>query len=87
MTTCLPKESSCPQSEAAADQAVRKVFAVLGVDFDDPESLENFRRDLRVAGTIRKAVDRGVMVAAAAIAAGICAAVWASITSHMTRTG
>ncbi len=85
MTVCLPQNSSCPQSEAAAEQAVRKVFAVLGVDFDDPESLENFRRDLRVAGTIRKAVDRGVMVAAAAIAAGICAAVWASITSHITK--
>ncbi len=33
----------CPQAEQAADHAVRKVFAILGVDIDKPESVEEFR--------------------------------------------
>lgn len=37
---------SCPQSIQAADHAVKKVFAILGVDIDKPESVEEFREDL-----------------------------------------
>ena len=33
--------------QEAADRAVKKVFAILGVDVDKPDSVEEFREDLR----------------------------------------
>ena len=43
----------------AADHAVKKVFAILGVDVDKPESVEAFREDLRFGRRLRKIADRG----------------------------
>ena len=37
-----------PTCQDAADRAVKKVFAILGVDVDKPESVEEFREDLRL---------------------------------------
>jgi len=34
----------------AADRAVKKVFAILGVDIDKPESIEEFRRICGLVG-------------------------------------
>ena len=44
----------------AADRAVKKVFAILGVDIDKPESVEEFREDLRFGRKLRKASDHGM---------------------------
>lgn len=52
----------CPQSVEAADHAVRKVFSILGVDIDKPESVEEFREDLRFGKRLRKAGDHGQLV-------------------------
>lgn len=43
----------------SADLAVKKVFAILGVDVDKPESVEAFREDLRFGKNLRKNVERG----------------------------
>ena len=44
-------DERCLQAEAvsarAADRAVKRVFSILGVDIDRPESIEEFRADLR----------------------------------------
>lgn len=45
----------------SADLAVKKVFAILGVDVDKPESVEAFREDLRFGKNLRKSVERGWM--------------------------
>jgi hypothetical protein len=34
-------------SQEAADRAVKKVFAILGVNIDEPKEVEDFREDLR----------------------------------------
>ena len=39
--------------QEAADRAVKKVFAILGVDVDKPESVEEFREDLRFGWKIK----------------------------------
>lgn len=44
-----------------AKAAVKEVFAILGVDVDDPEKVEEFRKDLRFGGAMRRATDRGVI--------------------------
>ena len=46
--------------QEAADRAVKKVFAILGVDVDKPESVEEFREDLRFGRKLRKLADKSL---------------------------
>jgi hypothetical protein len=69
----------CPQSVEAADHAVKKVFAILGVDIDKPESVEEFREDLRFGKRLRKASDHGQLVMVAAFVSGMAYAIWNGI--------
>lgn len=77
------KEERCEFAEEAADVAVRKVFAILGVDIDKPESVETFRDDLRFGKRLRKATDHGMLAVAAVIAAAMCAAVWSGVIASL----
>ena len=67
-----PAGEGCKQSEDAADRAVKKVFAILGVDINNPESVEAFREDLRFGKRMRKAVGHGQLVMVAAFVTGLC---------------
>jgi hypothetical protein len=50
------------QHEACiARTAVKEVFAILGIDVDDPEKVEEFRKDLRFGGDMRKMRDKGML--------------------------
>jgi len=69
--------------EQAAERAVRKVFAILGVDVDKPESVEEFREDLRFGRRLRKAADHGILVLVGVLIAGITAAIWAGVVSSI----
>jgi hypothetical protein len=63
-----------------ADRAVKKVFAILGVDIDKPESIEEFREDLRFGRKMRKAADHSFMtISIGAVAVGLCIAIWTGI--------
>ena len=77
------KEERCDFAEEAADVAVRKVFAILGVDIDKPESVETFREDLRFGKRLRKATDHGMLAVVAVIAAAMCAAAWSGVISSL----
>ncbi|MDF3822818.1 hypothetical protein P3G55_23170 [Leptospira sp. 96542] len=57
----------------SADKATRKVFAILGVDLDKPESVESFREDLRFGRRLRKAADHGFLAIVGAVAIGLVA--------------
>lgn len=65
--------------DEAADKAVRKVFAILGVNIDNPESVEEFREDLRFGRKMRKMADHGTLAMIGLIALGLGAALWAGI--------
>tara|TARA_R110000796_G_scaffold18686_2_gene56522 strand:+ start:1056 stop:1283 length:228 start_codon:yes stop_codon:yes gene_type:complete len=67
----------------AADRAVKKVFAILGVDIDKPESVEEFREDLRFGRKLRKASDHGIMALVGTIVVGLCIAAWTGIASKI----
>lgn len=82
---CDSSEHQCLDAEAAADHAVLKVFAILGVDIDRPESVEEFREDLRFGKRMRKAADHGVLVLVGVIAIALAAATWAGIVEKFTR--
>jgi len=70
-------------SEDAAEHAVKKVFAILGVDIDRPESVEEFREDLRFGRRLRKVADHGLLAFFGVVAAAFAAAVWAGIVSNI----
>ena len=57
------QHKDCPHVQEhlalAADLAVKRVFAILGVDIDVPKDVENFRQILRFSDTMRKATTRG----------------------------
>ena len=77
---CLSPETV---SAEAADRAVKKVFAILGVDVDRPESVEEFREDLRFGRRLRKVADHGMLAFFGVAAAALAAAVWAGIVSKI----
>ncbi len=45
--------------DQAATLAVKKVFAILGVDIDQPNEIEEFRETLRFSKRMRRAADKG----------------------------
>lgn len=70
-----------PECAEIADRAVRKTFAILGVNIDNPESVEEFRQDLRFGKKLRRLADHGTMAFFAAVAIAIVGALWIGITS------
>lgn len=71
-------------SEEAAESAVKKVFAILGVDIDRPDSVEEFREDLRFGRKLRKVADHGLLAFFGVAAAALAAAVWAGVVSKIS---
>lgn len=73
-------DSTCQE---AADRAVKKVFAILGVDIDKPESVEEFREDLRFGKKMRKATDQGMLALMGVIVVALAAATWTGVVSNI----
>ena len=69
-------------SERAADKAVKKVFAILGVDINKPESVEEFREDLRFGKKLRKLADHGAFVLVALLFTGFA---WAALDGMISK--
>ena len=69
--------------EDAADKAVAKTFAILGVDINNPGEVEDFRMDLRFTGRMRAAMDRGWLAFATALGLAVAAALWAGIVGKI----
>lgn len=66
-------------AEHAAEKAVKKTFAILGVDVEDPQALEDFREDLRFGKRMRRAADKGFMTAVAVLTGALMVAMWAGV--------
>lgn len=75
---CYKETGGCPHASEAAENAVKKVFAILGVNVDDPEKVEEFRKSLRWSDVMRRRADHGFLVIVGLIAAAVATA----ITSH-----
>jgi len=72
-----------PECSEIADRAVKKTFAILGVDIDKPESVEDFRQDLRFGKRLRKIADHGTLAFFGAVAVAFVAAIWIGISSSL----
>lgn len=76
-------EKHCQYAEAAADSAVRKVFAILGVDINKPESVEEFREDLRFGRRLRRMADHGLLAIIGLFVVGLGAVLWAGVVAKI----
>lgn len=81
----LPHEENCPYINEAIESAVKKVFAILGVDIDRPESVEEFREDLRFGKKMRRLADHSTLALFGVIMAGVAAALWAGIANSIGK--
>jgi hypothetical protein len=81
---CSGSIEHCPQVQQAAEDAVRKVFAILGVDVDVPKEVEEFRENLRFGASMRRAADKGMLTIIGVLATATLAALWAGIVSKIT---
>ncbi len=68
----------------AAKCAVQNVFAILGVDVDDPRQVEEFRQDLRFGGKLRRAADRGFIMA---VGVGLSVILFAAYSTVSAKFG
>lgn len=55
-----PHEDGCRWADEAAQRAVKKTFAILGVDIDSPSEVKDFQESLRFAEGLRKYATKGV---------------------------
>lgn len=69
--------------EQAVDLAIKKTFAILGVDIEKPESVEEFREDLRFGRKMRKMSDHGNFVLVAGVIGGLLYALWYGIRAAL----
>ena len=65
----------------AASSAVAQVFAILGVDVNEPREVEEFRQNLRFGATLRRAADKGLFAFVGACMTLIVAALVSGIAS------
>ena len=79
---CSPSRP-CSHAKESAEEAVKKVFAILGVDINDPEKIEEFRMDLRFGRSMRRAADKGFLAVVVLAATAMGAALWVGITAGM----
>ena len=73
------REENCSQAAIIADAAVKRTFAILGVDIDKPEAVEEFRISLRFSHDLRRAKDKGLLAVAVLFFIGAASAMWAGI--------
>lgn len=85
--TCIDP-NKCDYSERiaklAADEAVCEVFSKLGIDVDDPKQVEEFRQDLRLAGKLRQAADKGFVFVIMTGLVIMLSAAWFGIAQKFT---
>lgn len=83
-------QNQCPSEEAvidaAVERAVKKTFAILGVDVDKPESVEEFREDLRFGKAMRKYASHGFIAFVAVVFAGLAGSIWYGLIEKIHKS-
>ena len=70
------KGRRCNEADRAADVAVQKTFAILGVDVNQPREVRRFQEDLRFNRTMKTFVDKIFIAATIASIGGFGAWIW-----------
>lgn len=78
-----PHLTHCEFADAAADAAVRKTFAILGVDVNDPKDVSKFQDSLRFGERLRNLADHGSIAFWCAIVLFIVGAIGVGISMQV----
>ena len=87
------RTSTCPSpacrepelaAHAAAKSAVREVFAIMGVDVENPSQVEEFREGLRFGRAMLRMANRGLLAFVIVAAGGAAAAIWLGVKVKIT---
>jgi len=82
---CGPeRRTRCEHAEDAAEKAVRKTFAILGVDIDSPREVSEFQQSLRFGDKLRKTADKGIIAFVVSVAGIMGTAVYIGVKTKIT---
>ena len=82
-----PHSVRCEFADAAAERAVKKTFAILGVDVEKVEQVRDFQSSLRFSEGLRKMVFYGSMIVIGIAAGALVTALWAGIKVSLIANG
>lgn len=72
--------SNCPHPDClAAERAVKRVFAIFGVDIDNPQQVADFQENLHFVAKLRKIADRSILAFFTTLAALVASAITARL--------
>lgn len=74
---------ACTFADAAAEQAVKKTFAILGVNVDAPEQVREFQESLWFGQKMRKIADQGQVALWVAFVLAIAGVIWLGIEAKI----
>lgn len=63
-------------ADAIAKQVARTIFGLIGVDVDKPESLEEFRANVRFSAVVHQAAKAGVLAVITTVAGLVIGGLW-----------
>lgn len=72
----LDRRKSCEHADDAAEKAVKKTFAILGVDIESPKEVAEFQQSLRFSDKLRKTADKGIFAFIITVAGLMGTALW-----------
>ena len=73
----------CSFADRSADKAVKKTFAIFGVNVDEPREVKEFQDDLRFGNRMRKIADRSILAFAAVAATALAYAIWEGLLTKI----
>lgn len=78
------RRKSCQHADDAAEKAVKKTFAILGVDIDSPKEVSEFQQSLRFGDKLRKTADKGLVTFIVTVAGMMGTAMYFGIKAKFT---
>ncbi len=83
--TGVERRTRCTFADVAAESAVQKTFAILGVDVSRPEQVKEFQESLRFGDMLQKAAKKGVFATVTTVVGALMIATWYGIKTLLDR--
>lgn len=81
------RRKSCTHADDAAEKAVKKTFAILGVDIDSPREVSEFQQSLRFSDKLRKTADKGILTFIVTLVGLMGTALWLGLKIKLGGAG
>lgn len=74
------RRTRCEHADDAAEKAVKKTFAILGVDIDNPKEVREFQESLRFSDKLKQIADKSMFGAVATLITLAIGSLWYAIS-------